>query len=315
MFNFTENTKSHMPFIARGNAPEFAPKQFCCIIINGKWKLHHFENGEWQRINTGLPEDATECSPTAECENGKWSLSFIAGGYESDRRFYLYRIADLENPISEKIVSADVGFVWKNRIEYGGRTGELFIAEEKNLRKLKFIGVEYLYRVSYNPDNPNELLISGQWESGELFSWVCNINAKRLFSICDGDDVAYKASFFENECYYAKRGNSFEDRQIVKATNLIFTELNFSDYIKIEAEENSLSSLQMLQNFTKASLRFAKSGFKIADTETLANRKAICDTCPYWYAKARMGLGKCIKCGCTSAKLKLASEKCPISKW
>lgn len=207
MFKFTENTKSHMPFIAVGSSPEFAPKQFCCIMVNNRWKLHHFENDKWKRINTGLPKDATECSPSVEfkrsaneisaeaerpagrdgakhasqIDNGKWSLSFVAGGYESDRRFYLYRIADLENPILEKIVSADVGFVFKNRIVYGGRTGELFIAEEKNLRKLKFIGVEYLYRVSYKPDNPNELLISGQWESGELFSLVCNINVKTLF--------------------------------------------------------------------------------------------------------------------------------------
>lgn len=30
---------------------------------------------------------------------------------------------------------------------------------------------------------------------------------------------------------------------------------------------------------------------------------------------AGMGLGKCLKCGCSSAKLKLASEECPIGKW
>ena len=57
------------------------------------------------------------------------------------------------------------------------------------------------------------------------------------------------------------------------------------------------------------------AGFKIADDETLAKRQAICDTCQYWKASARLGMGKCLKCGCSLAKLKLASEECPIGKW
>ena len=71
----------------------------------------------------------------------------------------------------------------------------------------------------------------------------------------------------------------------------------------------------MLQNFTNATFRWASAGFKIADDETLAKRQAICDTCQYWKASARLGMGKCLKCGCSLAKLKLASEKCPIEKW
>jgi len=71
----------------------------------------------------------------------------------------------------------------------------------------------------------------------------------------------------------------------------------------------------MLQNFTNATFRWASAGFKIADDETLAKRQAICDTCQYWKASARLGMGKCLKCGCTSLKLKFDTEKCPIGKW
>ena len=81
-----------MPFVAHGAPPDYAPKAFCCLKVGGKWKLHHNENGEWKRVYTGLPEDATECSPTAELVGGRWRISFIAGGHESDRRFYLYKI-------------------------------------------------------------------------------------------------------------------------------------------------------------------------------------------------------------------------------
>jgi len=73
--------------------------------------------------------------------------------------------------------------------------------------------------------------------------------------------------------------------------------------------------LKMLQNFTSATFRWASAGFKIADDETLAKRQAFCDTCQYWKASARLGMGKCLKYGCSLAKLKLASEECPIGKW
>ena len=42
------------------------PQEFCCISVNGLWKLHWRRRGKWKRIRTGLPEDATECGPTAE---------------------------------------------------------------------------------------------------------------------------------------------------------------------------------------------------------------------------------------------------------
>ena len=80
-------------------------------------------------------------------------------------------------------------------------------------------------------------------------------------------------------------------------------------------EANSPSMLKMLQNFTNATFRWASAGFKIADDETLAKRQAICDTCQYWKASARLGMGKCLKCGCTSLKLKFDTEKCPAGSW
>lgn len=138
----------------------------------GKWKLHHYENGEWKRVYTGLPEDATECSPTAELVGGRWRISFIAGGHESDRRFYLYKIDGIGN-VPEKVVAADVGFVFKNRIVYGGRSGGLYVVNGEHMQKLTFPDVEYFYRVSYNPDNPSEWLISGQTKSGGIFSRIC----------------------------------------------------------------------------------------------------------------------------------------------
>ena len=293
-----------MPFVAHGNAPDFAPKAFCCLKVGGKWKLHHYENGEWKRVYTGLPEDTTECSPTAELVDGRWRISFIAGGHENDRRFYLYKIDGIGN-VPEKVVSADVGFVFKNRIVYGGR-----------IQKLTFPDVEYLYRVSYNPDNPSEWLISGQTKSGGIFSRVCNVFEGSLQSLCVNGKPAYKAALFNGRCFYAERGeNGFEDRRIAEVADFTRTDLEFEKSAILETLDTLPTTFQMVGKFTKATYNWAKSGFKLADEAELARRKSICNKCNFWYPDARMGLGKCLKCGCSSAKLKLASEKCPIGKW
>ena len=312
---FSNLQKSHMPFIAHGKVPEFKPKAFCCLWVNGKWKLHHLENDEWKRVNTGLPDDATECSPTAEYIDGKWKISFIAGGFEADRSFYLYRVSDLDNPTSEKVVQADVGYIWKNKIVSAKRNGTIDIYEPRQPISLNLPNVEYLYRISYNPNNPQELLISGKLKTGELFSWICNPTAKYLQEICNGNEVAYKMAISKGKYYYAKRNDGFEDRTIVEAENLQKRDLDFEENIAITLNVQSPSNLKMLQNFTSATFRWAKSGFRIADDETLEKRKAICDSCKYWSPTSRMGMGKCLKCGCSSLKLKFKTEKCPIGKW
>lgn len=308
-----------MPFVAHGSAPNFEPKEFCCLMIEGKWKLHHFENGMWKRIDTSLPYDATECSPTAEydSDSNKWKVSFIAGGYEADRKFYLYKVADLENPKLEKIVQAEVGFIFKNRIVHARCSGDIVITDDMQIKTLKLTNVEYLYRLSFNPNNPNELLISGQDFDGKLFSWVCNVRSNTLFEIYDNSTPAYKACLFNDECFYAKRNDSdgFEDRHIIKASNFKKEQLDFDSCITVSAKDNIPTNFDMAKNFASSITRFAKSGFKLADDETLKSRNDICSSCEFWQSTARLGLGKCLKCGCTSAKLFLRTESCPIKKW
>ena len=241
------------------------------------------------------------------------------GFHKKERRWgfnNFYRIDDLNNPIAEKVCLADVGFIWKNQIVYATRGGELSISGVRGTKNFHFNDVEWLYRVSYNPDNPHELLISGQKKGGYIFSWIFNPSKKYLYDLSDNGDVAYKAALFNGKCYYAKRGNGgFEDRHIVMAQNLRISELSYDDIVGNSQEANSPSILKMLQNFTNATFRWASAGFKIADDETLAKRQAICDTCQYWKASALLGMGKCLKCGCTSLKLKFDTEKCPTGKW
>lgn len=80
-------------------------------------------------------------------------------------------------------------------------------------------------------------------------------------------------------------------------------------------EETPLSTMQMAKNLASSAANWAANGFEMSDDKTLEVRKAACDSCVYWEDSARLGMGKCQKCGCTSLKLKLATEKCPIGKW
>jgi hypothetical protein len=78
----------------------------------------------------------------------------------------------------------------------------------------------------------------------------------------------------------------------------------------IEFRKNSLA------RFGRALHRFANSGFSATPPEILAEREAACCACEWWDASALKGTGRCKKCGCSTwAKLRMATEKCPLGKW
>ena len=80
-------------------------------------------------------------------------------------------------------------------------------------------------------------------------------------------------------------------------------------------KEEMLDS-KMLARFGHAAHRFARAGFAVTPPEALATREETCRACPEWNAKALNGTGRCQKCGCSTwAKLRMATEKCPLDKW
>lgn len=76
------------------------------------------------------------------------------------------------------------------------------------------------------------------------------------------------------------------------------------------------SLLKRAESLAQSVGLWAKSGFKVADENVFDKRMAICKACPEWDKDGMGGTGRCRKCGCsTQAKLRMASEKCPIDKW
>lgn len=249
MFDFNDGVNSHMPFAAYD--PENGGyRQFCCIMVNGKWKIHQFKNGRWQRVNTGLAEDATECSPAAEFLFGSWHLTFIGGGAESDRKFRLYHITDLDaGTLPVAVCPADVGFIQKNRLLHASRRGPIEIEDVGKSRKIIFTDAEWLYRVTYDPSHPNTLLISGKTFAGEIFSQSYDVVSGRLFSI-EADGVpAYKATCVKGIYYYAQKiGTGFENRKIVKAERVRLRQLP-AELVTAEVVPNQRKAMNINTEF------------------------------------------------------------------
>ena len=241
MFDFTVGAASHMPFASPDPGNGFSAREFCCLPVNGVWKIHQFRDGSWVRVDTSMPEDAVECSPAAEFADGKWHLTFVAGGAVTRRMFRLYHICDLDggNP-PVMLCPADTGYLQKDRLVWGARSGGFNIeCPTRNIRA-SFRDAEYLYRVTYDPFDPRCLLISGQKFDGTLFSRVFYPWRLELKNLVADGHVAYKAAFWHDRCFYCERfGPGFEDRRIVEAREFVLEPLDVDEYMCITYDENT----------------------------------------------------------------------------
>ena len=84
--------------------------------------------------------------------------------------------------------------------------------------------------------------------------------------------------------------------------------------VKVGSLEPSLPAKTI--NLAGSVSSWVKSGLPICSKEVLSDRFDICKGCEFWDQSGFTGTGKCQKCGCsTQAKLRMATEKCPIDKW
>jgi hypothetical protein len=82
-------------------------------------------------------------------------------------------------------------------------------------------------------------------------------------------------------------------------------------------EFNSEPSIfRKIKNVTKSLLEWGSLGFDVSEPELFTQRITICKGCEFWDESGFVNTGRCKKCGCsTQAKLRMATEKCPIGKW
>lgn len=73
--------------------------------------------------------------------------------------------------------------------------------------------------------------------------------------------------------------------------------------------------IEMATNFVLATKRDIENGFERVSEDEYEMRLRACRNCEHWEEEARLGLGRCRKCGCTRLKHRRKSERCPIGKW
>ncbi len=91
--------------------------------------------------------------------------------------------------------------------------------------------------------------------------------------------------------------------------------MTYADFLA-KMPESLREQHSQMRSAMQAGHRFARAGFATTPTEALASREATCRACPEWDAAALNSTGRCRKCGCSTwAKLRMASERCPLGKW
>lgn len=73
--------------------------------------------------------------------------------------------------------------------------------------------------------------------------------------------------------------------------------------------------VKKMRQVSLALASYAGDNFRNATKEEFDSRRKISDKCEFWNNLGFAGIGKCEKCGCSIAKLKIANSKCPIGLW
>ena len=224
-----DSAQTHMPFLVPVSQDE--PVLLLCRrgSTDQKWKLHYADSsGQYHRLETGLPDDATECSPTAWHDDRGWHVTFIAGGWSEDRLFRLYRMDGQSlDSISQPVAihaGTRAGFVLQDRMVFAAKQDHIHIVEPAGSKTIELGGAN-IYRVSYRPDQPDCLLISGGWNTDNpdgIFVLQYDLSTgDQHFIECDGKP-AYKCALLGDRVIYAERiGKDFEDRRLRQASQVV----------------------------------------------------------------------------------------------
>ena len=221
MFSFDKSKypKTHMPFATYDGSGR---REFGCVQINGKWKIHELINGEWIRIDTGLPEDATECSPFGWYDgvDNTFHLTYVGGASAFSVPFRLY---GLTNGEVREITRASVGYQWKGMVVHGDGSNEFDVEREDARRHFALKGVTYIYRLTHDATNPRTILASCQTENEEIHTYAINLLTGDCDELLADGQPTYKPCLLDSQCAYAvKCGEDFEDMEIHVTTDWRF---------------------------------------------------------------------------------------------
>jgi len=147
-----------------------------------------------------------------------------AGGGKPNPLHRLYRMDGptldrLSTPVALRATRA--GFVFRNRIVHADMDNLIHVRDLAGDFDIELPG-SFIYRVAYRADQPNMLLISGQWQTeDDAFTLEYDLTSGEQSMIeCDGYP-AYKCTILGDQMLYAQRiGEQFEHRRVTAAKSI-----------------------------------------------------------------------------------------------
>ena len=77
-----------------------------------------------------------------------------------------------------------------------------------------------------------------------------------------------------------------------------------------------MRTVEQVRSAADAARRFVRGGFSLTPPHIFSDRMAACNACAEWESGAFGGTGRCRICKCSTwAKLRMATERCPLGKW
>lgn len=191
------------------------------------WKIYFspLEKFQPQRLSTGLPSGAVECSPAFfQDQDGMWHVSFVGGVPGRERmRYQLYRmsgpsLAELSRPALVHDWPTRAGFVSPKHIGFAlGSELHLKSRQAGDAQKLSVPFVNIL-RLSFCAEQPEQIIISGVDHNAQIQTLIYQAGTGETFEL-DGASEVYKPTIFGNRILFAKRlKGGFEDRELWQDT-------------------------------------------------------------------------------------------------
>ena len=212
---------THMPFLTPGEDGQ-PVLLFCQADESHIWKAcYRLPDGSVRRLDTGLPSDVCECAPTAWYDTDGWHVAFIAGGAQENPLYHLYRMDGSALDQLSRAVAVHptrAGFVFGDRLVHADMANLIHVRQPSNDLDIELPGA-FIYRVAYRADQPDTLLISGQWQTeDDVFTLEYDLQTGQQDLLeCDGLP-AYKCTILGDQLLYAQRiGEHFESRHIASA--------------------------------------------------------------------------------------------------
>lgn len=221
-----EVKNTHMPFLTIDENGEYV-LFFCSGRIDEAdsktfkrlWKLWCITGSRMWQIETGLPDNITECSPTAWYDGENWNISFIAGDEILGHRSQLYQMKGKTLDtlgLAISIEFTDCGFVAKSRRVHGSVLNLIHIYDRNQGKFDLELPGAWIGRISYQADKLDRILIGGQWQM-ERYSFTLEydlFSGKQSFLLCD-NKPAYKPTIYGGTVLHVRcNGRYPDDRQI-----------------------------------------------------------------------------------------------------